>query len=171
MAAADEIARQLRLRDIGGIIIIDFIDMHSNENKQKLYDKMKEAMSRDRTKHNLLPLSKYGLMQITRQRVRPIMDVNEECPSCKGSGKVSPSVRFTDELQNKLDFFSKREGLSTITLKIHPFIAGYLTKGLWSIRLQWSIKFRCWVQIQAIPSLAFLEYHFHDKNNKELKSD
>ena len=96
MAAADEIASQLRLRDMGGIIVVDFIDMHKHENKQKLFDRMKEAMSVDKTKHNILPLSKFGLMQITRQRVRPEMHIEtaENCPTCAGSGKAQPPILF-----------------------------------------------------------------------------
>ena len=106
MEAATEIARQLRLRDMGGIIVVDFIDMQSAENKQQLYDKMKEVMANDRTKHNILPLTKFGLMQITRQRVRPEMNIvtDEKCPSCQGTGETKPTILFTDELERGLSF-------------------------------------------------------------------
>ena len=106
LAAAEEVARQLQLRDMGGIIVIDFIDMQKAENRQKLFDKMKECMEIDRAKHTILPLSKFGLMQITRQRVRPALDIitSEECPSCHGKGEVQPSLLFTDTLHEKLDY-------------------------------------------------------------------
>ena len=116
LRAADEIARQLRLRDMGGIIVIDFIDMNKAEHRQKLYEHMREVMANDRARHNILPLSKFGLMQITRQRVRPALDIDttEECPSCHGKGKVRPSLLFTDTLHEKLDYLVK-------TLKVKAF--------------------------------------------------
>lgn len=171
LAAAEEIARQLRLRDMGGIIVVDFIDMHYNENKQKLFDRMKEMMEADRTKHNILPLSKFGLMQITRQRVRPVIniDVYEKCPSCHGSGEVSQAVRFTDELENKLAFFVKRDNLSKITLSIHPYIAAFLHKGIFSIRFRWVLKYKCKIRIKQNPIAAFLEYHFFNHKGEKLK--
>ncbi len=173
LAAAKEIARQLRLRDMGGIIVVDFIDMQSQENKQKLFDKMKEAMENDRTKHNILPLSKFGLMQITRQRVRPVMDIKvyEKCPSCKGSGEVSPAFRFTDELENKLGFFVKRESLASVSLHIHPFVASFLKKGIPSNRFIWALKYKCRIKIKSQASLGFLEYHFYNKKGEELLVD
>ena len=119
MEAATEIARQLRLRDMGGIIVIDFIDMHSNEHKQLLFDKMKEVMGNDRTKHNILPLSKFGLMQITRQRVRPEMNIvtNEKCPTCLGTGETKPTILFTDELERGLSFIVDKIKTRKILLK------------------------------------------------------
>lgn len=106
LRAADEIARQLRLRDMGGIIVIDFIDMNKAEHRQALYEHMKELMANDRARHNILPLSKFGLMQITRQRVRPALDIitSEKCPSCYGKGEVQPSLLFTDTLKEKLEY-------------------------------------------------------------------
>lgn len=170
LAAAEEIARQLRLRDMGGIIVVDFIDMHTPENKQKLFEKMKGAMAADRTKHNILPLSKFGLMQITRQRVRQVMDVEvyEKCPSCKGSGEVAPTVLFTDELENKLGYFIKRDFLYTIIIQVHPYVAAYINKGLFSLRLKWRFKFRARVKIASSSSCGFLEYHFFNNNGEEL---
>jgi len=114
MEAASEIARQLRLRDIGGIIVIDFIDMQSSENKQVLFDRMKELMANDRTKHNILPLTKFGLMQITRQRVRPEMKIitDEKCPACQGTGEIKPTILFTDELERTLAFRLRPESSS-----------------------------------------------------------
>jgi ribonuclease G len=107
LEAAVEVARQLRLRDMGGIIVVDFIDMHSADNRKLLFDKLKEEMKSDRAKHNILPPSKFGLIQITRQRLRPEVNVEvlETCPSCGGTGKVQPSILFVDQLENTLAFY------------------------------------------------------------------
>ncbi len=170
LVAAHEIARQLRLRDMGGIIVIDFIDMHDSDNKQKLFEKMKEFMSSDRAKHHILPLSKFGLMQITRQRVRPEMSVQtvERCPSCNGSGEVPPSILFVDELENHVRWTLKKYRYKKITLKLHPYIAAYLTKGIFSIAFRWHLKYLLRLKIKASSSNAFLEYHFHDNKGERI---
>ncbi len=170
LAAAEEVARQLRLRDMGGIIVIDFIDMHNAENRQKVYEHMKEAMSVDRTKHNILPLSKFCLMQITRQRVRPEEHVEtaEVCPTCKGTGKVTPTILFTDELENKVNFIFKDLNKKSLTLKVHPYVAAFLTKGLMSRKRKWAFKFFRPVRIEGVNSMGLLEYHFFDDNMEEI---
>lgn len=170
IAACNEIARQLRLRDMGGIIVIDFIDMHQAGNRQKVYDHMKEIMSTDRTKHNILPLSKFCLMQITRQRVRPAENIEtaENCPTCNGSGKITPSVLFADEIGNKVNYAFKDLHKKKLVLKVHPYLAAYLTKGLKSIRNQWFFTYFKWVKIEPVNTLSFLEYHFYDDNQEEL---
>jgi len=170
LAAADEIARQLRLRDMGGIIVIDFIDMHSNENRQKVFDKMKEAMGADRTKHNILPLSKFCLMQITRQRVRPEMNIDtaEVCPVCKGTGKVTPTVLFTDEIEQRVKFIFGELAKKRLTIQLHPFVAAFLTKGFPSRRLRWMFEFRKRVVIDEVASLNFLESKYLDENQEEI---
>jgi len=164
LVAAQEIARQLRLRDMGGIIVVDFIDMHDVENKQKLFEKMKDFMSSDRAKHHILPLSKFGLMQITRQRVRPEMSVItvERCPSCNGSGEVNPSILFVDELENHIRWSLKKYKFQKVTLKLHPYVAAYLTRGIYSIRLRWRLKYMFRLNIKPSNSNAFLEYGFFD---------
>jgi ribonuclease G len=171
LAAADEIARQLRLRDMGGIIVVDFIDMHSNENKQRVFEKMKDAMSVDRTKHNILPLSKFGLMQITRQRVRPELNIrtDENCPVCKGSGKISPSVLLVDDIENHISFLLNEANYKKLTLKVHPYVAGYIKQGLFSKSIQWFFKFKKRILIKAESSYHFLEFHFFDKNGEIIK--
>ncbi len=170
MEAATEIARQLRLRDMGGIIVIDFIDMQSNENKQLLYDKIKEVMANDRTKHNILPLSKFGLMQITRQRVRPEMNIvtDEKCPSCQGTGETKPTILFTDELERGLAFIVDKIKTRKIVLNIHPFVASYLTKGLFPIFRKWNFKYKISLKVQAVTSYHMLEYHFYDRDGNEI---
>ena len=130
MNAAEEIARQLRLRDMGGIIIIDFIDMDSNENKIKLFKHMQSLMQNDRAKHNILPITKFGLMQITRQRVRPAMEINtsESCPSCNGTGKISSSLLIDETIERELAYFVKEDGIvyhkpSTTWVALQPIVA------------------------------------------------
>lgn len=169
-AAAEEIARQLRLRDMGGIIVVDFIDMQNNDHKQKVYERMKEAMQSDRTKHNILPLSKFGLMQITRQRVRPEMHIEttEKCPTCGGTGEITPSILFVDELENHLRYILEKKKHRSITLKVHHYIGSFLTKGFPSIRMKWSFKHRCWIKIEPISSYDFLEFHFIDSSGDEI---
>jgi len=170
LAACDEIARQLRLRDMGGIIVIDFIDMHVAANRQKVYDYMKEIMEADRTKHNILPLSKFCLMQITRQRVRPeeSIETAENCPTCKGTGKIIPSILFVDEIEGKIKYAFKDLNKKKLLLKVHPYVAAYLTKGIKSIRNKWFLEYYKWIKIEAVNSFTFLEYHFFDDNQDEL---
>lgn len=170
LEAATEIARQLRLRDMGGIIVIDFIDMQSNEHKQLLFDRMKEVMSNDRTKHNILPLSKFGLMQITRQRVRPEMTIvtNEKCPSCQGTGETKPTILFTDELERGLAFIVDKIKTRKILLNLHPFVASYLTSGFIPIFRKWNFKYKINLKVQAVTSYHMLEYHFYDREGNEI---
>jgi ribonuclease G len=170
MEAASEIARQLRLRDMGGIIVIDFIDMQSNENKQLLYDKIKEEMSSDRTKHNILPLSKFGLMQITRQRVRPEMNIvtDEKCPVCQGTGETKPTILFTDELERGLSFIVDKIKTRKILLNVHPFLASYLSRGFIPIFRKWNFKYKIKLKVQAVTSYHMLEYHFYDRDGNEI---
>ena len=170
MGAADEIARQLRLRDIGGIIVIDFIDMDSAEHRQKLYEHMGELMRNDRAKHNILPLSKFCLMQITRQRVRPAMDVHvdEACPTCFGKGTIKSSYLFTDTLESKIDYIVNHLGVRKFKLYIHPYVAAYIREGLMSLQNKWHMKYGWGFKIVPSQALAFLQYRFEDKNGNEI---
>lgn len=170
LAAADEIARQLRLRDMGGIIVVDFIDMHQAENRHKVYERMKHAMAADRTKHNILPLSKFCLLQITRQRVRPEEHVEtaEVCPVCNGTGKVTPTILLVDELERKVKYIFKELNKPKVAINTHPYLAAFLTKGLWSLKRQWSFKFYRRIVVQAMPSYSLTEYHFFDENQEEI---
>lgn len=170
LAAADEIARQLRLRDMGGIIVVDFIDMTNNEHKHKVYERMKESMKKDRTKHNILPLSKFGVMQITRQRVRPEMHIEttEKCPSCGGTGEVTSTILFTDEIENVLEQIVDKYPAKFILLKVHPFVAAYLEKGFSSLRKKWQKKYHRKFKVMGMSNYQFLEYHFFTKENEEM---
>jgi len=169
-AAAEEITRQLRLRDMGGIIVIDFIDMTEGEHRAKLVAKMQELMANDRAKHNILPLSKFGLMQITRQRVRPEMEINttEACPTCFGKGDIKPSILFTDSLQSKISYLVKKLNVKKFTLHVHPYIAAYINQGLFSLKCKWKWRYSMGMKIIPNQSLAFLEYHFYDENKEEI---
>lgn len=170
LGAADELARQLRLRDMGGIIVVDFIDMNLPENRQKLYERMVENMRKDRARHTILPLSKFGLMQITRQRVRPAMDVNvdETCPTCGGSGKIKPSILFTDALETKIDTMVNKFGIKKFRLHVHPFVAAYINQGVFSIKRRWQLKYGFGVKVIANQNLAYLQYEFYDMNGEEI---
>lgn len=171
LEAAAEIARQLRLRDMGGIIVVDFIDMVNPSNRRKLYEKMKEEMKKDRAKHNILPPSKFGLVQITRQRVRSETNVEilEKCPACGGSGKIKPSIILLDEIESNLRYLIQEQNEKSLSIRVHPFIFAYLTKGLFSIRLKWFFTYKKWIKVLQSNSYHFLEYRFFNKLDDEIK--
>ena len=170
LLAADEIARQLRLRDMGGIIVIDFIDMAKADHRQELYQHMREVMQKDRARHNILPLSKFGLMQITRQRVRPALDIAtaETCPSCGGKGEVQPSLLFTDKLKDKIDYLVHTLNVSNFIMYVHPFVDAYLKKGIVSEYWKWRREFKRKFRIMPDQSLNYLEYKVIDKDHNEI---
>ena len=168
LGAADELARQLRLRDMGGIIVVDFIDMNLAEDRQMLYERMCENMKKDRARHNILPLSKFGLMQITRQRVRPAMDVavEESCPTCHGTGKIKSSILFTDQLESKIDRLVNKIGIKRFTLHVHPYVAAYINQGVISLKRRWQMKYGLGIRVVASQKLAFLQYEFYDSDRQ-----
>lgn len=168
LAAAEEIARQLRLRDMGGIVVVDFIDMHRSENRKKLYEKLKEEMATDRAKHKILPPSRFGLVEITRQRVRPEMAIQTREENPDGDGQVEAPILIVDEIENRLELIAQQEKEKEIFLHLHPFIAAYLTQGfLNSIRRKWSKKYKKKLKVIPRDSYKFLEYNFF--NNKDEK--
>jgi ribonuclease G len=172
LEAAVEVARQLRLRDMGGIIVVDFIDLHSAENRKLLFDRIKDEMAKDRAKHNILPPSKFGLIQITRQRVRPEMNVVtvEKCPTCGGSGEIQASILLMDQIENNLRYILKDQNESGVTLCVHPYLEAYITKGIFnSLKRQWSKKYGKKFKVRAISSYNFMEYRFLNKNEDEIK--
>ena len=169
--AAEEIARQLRLRDMGGIIIVDFIDMDNNEHKNALYKKMQELMESDRAKHNVLPLTKFGLMQITRQRVRPATEINtqEVCPVCNGTGKISSSVVIDETIERRLSYYVREKGMKVLKLKVSPILGAYLTKGLFnSILKSWMKKYRCKIELIEITDFTVLQNEFYNEKGDKL---
>lgn len=171
LEAAEEIARQLRLRDIGGIIIIDFIDMRVADHKRELIKKMRDFMEKDRAQHTILPLSKFGLMQITRQRVRPEVKINtaEICPACKGTGKINPSILLTDEIERDLDFILQSRPNSKLNLNVHPYLQAYLKKGLPSPQMKWYMKHFKWIKVESKTEYQLNEYKFFDGNKDEIR--
>ena len=170
LGAAAEIARQLRLRDMGGIIIIDFIDLHRGENRQALYDKMTQLMADDRAKHTILPISKFGLMQITRQRVRPeaIAEATEVCPYCNGTGTVSPTLLVDKQIENRIEYYATKKGIKNLTIKASPFVAAFLTKGFPSARLRWMWRYKCLVRVHSDQAVGVAEAKIIDIKGREL---
>lgn len=172
MEAVAEIARQMRLRDLGGIIIVDFIDMKLPENKKMIVEAMEKAMTNDRARHTILPISKFGLMQITRQRLRPELNINtsEVCPTCKGTGKIGPSLLLADNMERDLSYLVD-QGHRSLLLRVHPIVEGYLTKGIFfsSIRSKWSKKYKTKLVITGDNNFPITQYKFYDaKNNDEI---
>lgn len=171
LLAASEIARQLQLRDMGGIIVVDFIDMTRGDHRRKLFDHLRDEMQDDRAKHKILPPSKFGLVQITRQRVRPELKIKtqEENPNGVGQEVEAPIV-LIDKINVELErILPSKEASSGIVLNIHPFIAAYLTKGLLSIQMKWFLKYKKWIKIQPRDAYTYLEYRFKNKEGKNLK--
>ncbi|GIV29840.1 MAG: hypothetical protein KatS3mg028_0906 [Bacteroidia bacterium] len=170
LEAAEEIARQLRLRDMGGIIVIDFIDMYNQENRKILYERLKELMKTDRAKHNILPPSKFGLVQITRQRLRPEVNIEvlETCPSCGGTGKIQPSILLVDQIEKTLHYIIAELKEKNISLAVHPYVESHLTKGIWSKINQWRWKYKQWIKIIPMDSYTFMEYRFFNAAEEEI---
>lgn len=171
MEAAKEIARQLRLRDMGGIVVIDFIDMHKPQNRKELFDYLKEQMLLDRAKHTILPPSKFGLVQLTRQRVRPEMNIvtNEKCPACDGTGEIKASIILMDDIENNLNYILNEQNERNITLCVHPYIEAYIKKGLISCQWKWFFNFSKWIKVKAVPSYYLTEFHFLNSKDEEIK--
>jgi len=171
LIAAEEIARQLRLRDMGGIIVIDFIDMYKAENKKLLYERMKKLMEKDRAKHNILPLSKFGLMQITRQRVRPELNIVtvETCPTCSGTGQMGSSILISNQIESYIEYLFEKTPYRYFHIKANPYVAAYLKSGWLSLRLKWMLKYKRYIKITADNQLTFLEYHIFNRQGFEIE--
>ncbi|UEG53572.1 Rne/Rng family ribonuclease [Mucilaginibacter daejeonensis] len=169
--AAREIARQLRLRDMGGIVVVDFIDMHKPTNRKELFDFLREQMAHDRAKHTILPPSKFGLVQITRQRVRPEMNIvtSEVCPSCHGTGVIRPSILLLDDIENNFNYILVEQNEKKITLCVHPYIEAYIKKGLISRQIKWYFKYNQWIKVKANPSYQLTEFRFLNAKDEEIK--
>jgi ribonuclease G len=172
LEAAEEVARQLRLRDIGGIIIIDFIDMRNPEHKKELLAAMRQHMKKDRAQHTILALSKFGLMQITRQRVRPEVNITtaELCPTCNGTGKVNATILLEDEIERDLNYILQSQPDAKLNLKVHPFVMAHLKRGfLKSFQFQWFKEHQRWIKIMADNDYALNTYKFFDQNEDEIR--
>ena len=171
LEAAEELARVLQLRDMGGIVAVDFIDMHEKENNKILFEKMKEFMKSDRAKHNILPPSRFGVIEITRQRVRPETDIKttEKCPVCEGTGEITASILFTDEIENNLAYLLKDKKEKHVELYVHPYIESYFKKGLFSKQVKWYFQYKKWIPVKGLTDHHFLQYSFRNKQNEELQ--
>jgi len=170
LISASEIARQLRLRDMGGIIVIDFIDMNNPENRKTLYNHLRDEMEDDKAKHKILPPSKFGLVQITRQRVRPERNIEtkEENPNGVDGSEIEAPIKVIQEINQDLERLFKKD-YKKVILNAHPFIAAFLTKGFPSVRTKWFLDHKKWVKVQPRDAYTYLEYHFYDKSGKEIK--
>ena len=172
MHAADEIARQMRLRDIGGIVIVDFIDMDDNDHKVALYKHMQELMANDRAKHNVLPLTKFGLMQITRQRVRPATEikVNEKCPMCHGTGEIAPTILADEALERELAYYVKERHITSFILKLNPVLEAYITKGFFnSIKRKWCKKYKCAIKTESVSDFMLMQSQWCNSKGEVLE--
>lgn len=168
--AAKEIARQLRLRDMGGIIIIDFIDMRSLDHRKLLFKTMRDAMEEDKAKHTVLPLSKFGIMQITRERVRPQVNIvtKETCPTCGGTGKITASILVSDQIEKTVEHLFEKQNEKHLVLAVHPYLYAYFTSGLFSIRVKWFFKYNRWVKLIKDTSLGVTEFNFLNKQGEQI---
>lgn len=171
LEACDEIARQLRLRDIGGLVVIDFIDMKNLDHKKLLVKRMEEAMKKDRAQHTVLPLSKFGLMQITRERARPevVIDTAETCPTCSGTGRTNATILVTDDIQRDLEYVMQSRPKNKLFLRCHPFVEAFFKKGFPNAQMRWWMKYNKWIRIVPMNDLALTEYGFFDGNEDEIR--
>ncbi|AMR30819.1 ribonuclease G [Mucilaginibacter sp. PAMC 26640] len=169
--AAKEIARQLRLRDMGGIVVVDFIDMHKPTNRKELFDYLRAQMADDRAKHTILPPSKFGLIQITRQRVRPEMNIvtTEVCPACNGTGTIRPTILLLDDIETNFNFILEEQNEKNITLSVHPYIEAYIKKGIFNRQMKWYFKYNQWIKVKSNPAYQITEFHFLSAKDEEIK--
>lgn len=173
LEAAEEIARQMRLRDLGGIIIIDFIDMKMADNKKKVLEELEKYMANDRARHTVLPISKFGLLQITRQRLRPEINIttSEVCPSCKGTGKIGPSILIADDIEKDLKYLID-QGHRNLALHVHPIMEAYLTKkeGFFkkSLLAKWCTRYKLKMKIVIDNNAPITQYQFYDKTTDDF---
>lgn len=171
LESAEELARVLRLRDMGGIICVDFIDMHKKEHNKELFSKLKELLKQDKAKHSILPPSKFGVVEITRQRVRPVTDIetSEVCPACDGTGKIQASIMFSDEIEQKLNYLILDKKEKKVSIKVHPYLEAYFKKGFMSPKMKWLMKFKKRIPVVGDNSYQLLEYHFFNSKGEQIE--
>lgn len=174
IAAAKEIARQLRLRDMGGIVVIDFIDMKNTLHRKELFDTLRDEMKLDRARHTILPASRFGLIQLTRERVRPVTNIItvEKCPTCDGTGEIKASILLIDDIENNIRYLCQEQNEKSLSLHVHPYLAAYLKQGKYSFKSyqwNWFMKYKKWITIDPISALHFMEYHFYNNQGEEIK--
>ncbi len=171
LEAAEEIARVLQLRDMGGIVCVDFIDMHDKENNKILFEKLKDFMKNDRAKHNVIPPSKFGVVEITRQRVRPETEIktNETCPTCNGTGEVQATILFAEEIENNLNYLVLDRKEPKVALLVHPYLESHFKRGLISRQVKWFFKFKKWIPVRGVVANQLLEYTFVNEKNEKIE--
>ena len=169
--AAEEIVRQLRLRDMGGIVIVDFIDMETQEHRNGLYKYVEELMAGDKAKHNVLPLTKFGLMQITRQRIRPAteIDTTEVCPVCHGTGKISSSAVIDEDIERKIADLVNSKGITDMTLKVSPVLGAYLSRGFINSYIRkWRKKYKARITLVEKTEFSVLQNEIYNAKGERL---
>lgn len=171
LEAAKEVARQLRLRDLGGIIVVDFIDLQNAAHRKQLVDVLRDEMKRDRAKHTILPPSKFGIIEITRQRVRPENSIAtlEKCPVCLGTGEVKPSILLVDEINSQLDYLISEQNEKNLVLGVSPYVYAFLKHGYPSQRFKWFLKYKQWVRLRSLPSYHMMQYSFFNSLGEEIE--
>ncbi|MCL2682378.1 MAG: Rne/Rng family ribonuclease [Bacteroidales bacterium] len=171
LEAAQEVVRQLRLRDLGGIIVVDFIDLRDPKNRKILYQKIAELMKHDSAKHNILPPSKFGLVQITRQRVRPQTNIKvlEKCPVCNGTGQVKSNLLLIDDIEQHLNYLIREQNQKKLSLEVNPFVYAFLKKGFWNYSRKWRWKYKQRTKILSSTEMHYLQYRFLNSDGEEIK--
>ena len=168
MKAAEEVARQLRLRDMGGIVVVDFIDLRESKNKKKFYEHLKNEMKRDSAKHKVLPPSRFGLVQITRQRVRPEVIIKTQEGNPNPNGEVEAPIVMIDRIEAKVKEIADKKQATKLQIHMHPFVAAYLKQGIPSIRKKWAWKYKISIKIVPRDSFRYLELHFVNEDEKVI---
>ncbi|MCS7074534.1 MAG: ribonuclease E/G, partial [Bacteroidia bacterium] len=171
LEAAAEVARQLRLRDMGGIIVVDFIDLKKPENKKLIFEQLSKEMSKDRAKHTILPMSKFGLIQLTRQRVRPEINIvtTEVCPSCNGRGLIQSSMVIADEIETNIEYLIRNGKHSSLKIVANPFVVAFFQTGFPTRQWKWFFKYWKWIELKADPNIPFTVVRYYDRHDDELK--
>lgn len=171
--AATEIARQLKLRDMGGIVVIDFIDMTSAEHKKELFEHLRAEMQKDKAKHKILPPSRFGLIQITRQRVRPELNYTTTEENPNHDDEIEAPIVLIDRINQTLQGIVDRKDkdLSKMSLHVHPFVAAYLKQGIPSIQMKWFMKYKRWIKIVPRDAYKYLQFNFLDLNKNTLYNE
>ena len=170
LESAEEIQRLLRLRDMGGIVAVDFIDMYEKPNNRKLIENFRLFMKGDKAKHNIQPPSRFGVVELTRQRVRPETEIKttETCPACLGKGEIQASILIVDEIESMLNSIIE-EGKSEVNfLNVHPFVESFLKRGVKNIQRKWFLKYKKWISVRPMTEFGILQYQFLTKNNDAI---
>jgi ribonuclease G len=160
LEAAREVAKQLRLRDIGGIIVVDFIDLREGKNRKKIYDELKKEFRKDPAKTNLIRMSDFGLVQITRQRIRPsvVNSVSNVCPTCGGTGSIVTRSTIVEDLNAWLSKFKNNTAYRAVDIYLNPYLKSHLERGLFSLKRKWMLRYVLKISLIADEEVSLNEY-------------